>query len=99
MITLTVLNCVHCLHFLQFEKTADHLFDAAYFGQEDDIVGVSESIISGVAMKLGTGFFDLLYSPPVEVTESLAQGQKKPLFDDPELHDPFSFDIDPTQGP
>lgn len=85
--------------FFQFEKTADHLFDAAYFGQEDDILGVSESIISGVAMKLGTGFFDLLYKPSTDVTQSLLQGQKKPLFDDPELHDPFSFEIDPTQGP
>ncbi|KAK4336990.1 hypothetical protein RND71_044076 [Anisodus tanguticus] len=35
-----------------FEKTADHLFDAAYFGQEDPILGVSESIISGMPMAI-----------------------------------------------
>ncbi|XP_042170408.1 DNA-directed RNA polymerase III subunit RPC1-like isoform X2 [Oncorhynchus tshawytscha] len=27
-----------------FEKTADHLFDAAYFGQKDSVCGVSESL-------------------------------------------------------
>ncbi|XP_077557987.1 DNA-directed RNA polymerase III subunit RPC1-like [Haemaphysalis longicornis] len=42
-----------------FEKTADHLFDAAYYGQVDEIVGVTESIIMGVPMDVGTGFFDL----------------------------------------
>lgn len=43
-----------------FEKTMEHLFDAAYFGQQDDIVGVSESIILGVPMSVGTGMFGLL---------------------------------------
>lgn len=69
-----------------FEKTADHLFDAAYFSQKDPVIGVSESIISGVAMKLGTGFFDLLYRP--EPSELARRG---PLFDDPSLHRPFKF--------
>lgn len=30
-----------------FEKTTDHLFDAAAFGKNDSISGVSESIIMG----------------------------------------------------
>ena len=30
-----------------FEKTSDHLFDAAYHGQKDAIKGVSECIIMG----------------------------------------------------
>ena len=30
-----------------FEKTTDHLFDAAAYGKTDDIAGVSESIIMG----------------------------------------------------
>jgi len=38
-----------------FEKTSDHLFDAAYFGQKDAIKGVSESIILGIPMNVGTG--------------------------------------------
>lgn len=46
-----------------FERTADHLFEAAYYGQKDPIAGVSESIISGTPIRLGTGFFDLLWRP------------------------------------
>ncbi|KAK0536264.1 DNA-directed RNA polymerase III subunit C1 (rpo31) [Tilletia horrida] len=39
-----------------FEKTTDHLFDAALFGKTDAIEGVSESIIMGhPAEGLGTG--------------------------------------------
>jgi len=53
-----------------FEKTADHLFDAAYFNQSDAIVGVSEAIISGVPMKLGTGFFSLIHKPSDQVSLS-----------------------------
>lgn len=37
-----------------FEKTADHLFDASLHGRVDDIIGVSDSIILGVPMKVGT---------------------------------------------
>lgn len=52
------------LFLFQFEKTADHLFDAAYYGCEDDITGVSESIILGIPISLGTGFFKLLHKYP-----------------------------------
>lgn len=45
-----------------FEKTADVLFDAAYFAKVDNIKGVSEKIILGDMMKIGTGHFDLLYN-------------------------------------
>jgi len=47
-----------------FEKTSDHLFDAAYYGQKDAIKGVSESIILGIPMNVGTGLLRLLYKPP-----------------------------------
>jgi DNA-directed RNA polymerase III subunit RPC1 len=40
-----------------FERTADHLFDAAYFGETDAINGVSECIIMGIPMNIGTGLF------------------------------------------
>jgi DNA-directed RNA polymerase III subunit RPC1 len=43
-----------------FEKTTDHLFDAAVHSRKDKIVGVSESIIMGVPVPLGTGPFKLL---------------------------------------
>lgn len=46
---------------LQFEKTADHLFDAAYYGQTDSIDGVSERIILGMPASIGTGLFKLLH--------------------------------------
>ena len=44
-----------------FEKTTDHLFDAAVHAREDSIVGVSECIIMGVPIPLGTGLFKLLH--------------------------------------
>ena len=43
-----------------FEKTTDHLFDAAVHSREDSIVGVSECIIMGVPVPVGTGMFKLL---------------------------------------
>ncbi|KAL7999807.1 putative DNA-directed RNA polymerase, subunit beta-prime [Plasmopara halstedii] len=43
-----------------FEKTTDHLFDAAVHSRTDAIVGVSECIIMGVPVPLGTGIFKLL---------------------------------------
>jgi DNA-directed RNA polymerase III subunit RPC1 len=72
------------LFFFQFERTSDHLFDAAYYGQEDTINGVSECIIMGIPMSLGTGAFKLLYNhgkttPPVS---------RPLLFDVPEYHLP-----------
>lgn len=65
---------VFLLSSVQFEKTADHLFDAAYYGQTDAINGVSERIILGMPAGIGTGIFKLLQHhedkevPPVETT-------------------------------
>jgi DNA-directed RNA polymerase III subunit RPC1 len=42
-----------------FEKTTDHLFEAALRGRTDQIDGVSECIIMGVPMPIGTGMFKL----------------------------------------
>lgn len=52
-------------HYFQFEKTADHLFDAAYHGQTDKISGVSENIIMGMPAPIGTGIFKLLHKPMI----------------------------------
>lgn len=49
------------LHTASFEKTADHLFDAAIHGRRDDVVGVSESIIMGIPMPTGTGLFKMMH--------------------------------------
>ncbi|XP_071108022.1 DNA-directed RNA polymerase III subunit RPC1-like [Haliotis cracherodii] len=67
-----------------FEKTADHLFDAAYYGQTDSINGVSECIIMGIPMTIGTGLFKLLYR-----AERKPELTKRPLiFDNDDFHIP-----------
>ncbi|CAK9184824.1 unnamed protein product [Ilex paraguariensis] len=38
-----------------FEKTADHLFNASVNGRHDKIEGVSECIIMGIPIQIGTG--------------------------------------------
>ncbi|WKY01465.1 hypothetical protein Q1695_015455 [Nippostrongylus brasiliensis] len=43
-----------------FEKTVDHLYEAAFFSQKDHIRGVSENIIIGSPIPVGTGMFKLL---------------------------------------
>jgi DNA-directed RNA polymerase III subunit RPC1 len=43
-----------------FEKTNDHLFDAAIHAKNDQCAGVSESIIVGAPLSLGTGLFKLV---------------------------------------
>lgn len=65
-----------------FEKTTDHLFDAAARLAQDAIEGVSECIILGVTAPIGTGAFKLVRR--TEVVRGSAP--KKLLFDDPELH-------------
>lgn len=57
-----------------FEKTTDHLFDAAVHSRTDAIVGVSECIIMGIPIPLGTGIFKLLRE-----VEKPAVVQRKPL--------------------
>lgn len=65
-----------------FERTADHLFDASFFGKRDAINGVSECIIMGIPMNLGTGMFKLLQRHAEEV-----EVRTRPLiFDTPEFH-------------
>lgn len=44
-----------------FEKTPDHLFDAAIHSRTDWCKGVSESIIIGAPIPVGTGMFRLLH--------------------------------------
>ena len=49
-----------------FEKTPDHLFDAAVHSRVDPCVGVSESIIIGTTIPVGTGLFGLLQQVVVD---------------------------------
>ncbi|CAK9439903.1 uncharacterized protein LODBEIA_P40030 [Lodderomyces beijingensis] len=50
------------LQLASFEKTTDHLFDAAFYMKQDKIEGVSECIILGQTMAIGTGAFKLVKS-------------------------------------
>ncbi|KAJ2944679.1 hypothetical protein O0L34_g4036 [Tuta absoluta] len=72
------------LNLASFEKTADHLFDAAYYGQTDCIEGVSESIILGVPAAIGTGVLQLLHEHPQPKAQP--PPQRELLFDRPEYH-------------
>ena len=47
-----------------FEKTTDHLFEAAVHSRTDAVAGVSECIIMGIPIPLGTGMFKLLHRTP-----------------------------------
>ncbi|KAK2152800.1 hypothetical protein LSH36_317g01042 [Paralvinella palmiformis] len=66
-----------------FEKTADHLFEASYHGQRDAINGVSECIIMGIPMGIGTGLFKLLHKALRD-----PEVKKRPLVFDTDLHIP-----------
>jgi DNA-directed RNA polymerase III subunit RPC1 len=48
------------LQLASFEKTPDHLFEAAASMKRDGIQGVSESIIMGQTMNVGTGAFGVV---------------------------------------
>ncbi|XP_030019396.1 DNA-directed RNA polymerase III subunit RPC1-like [Sphaeramia orbicularis] len=68
-----------------FEKTADHLFDAAYFGQKDSVCGVSECIIMGIPMNIGTGLFKLLH----KADKDPSPVRRPLLFDHADFHIPL----------
>lgn len=65
-----------------FEKTADHLFDAAYYGQTDKISGVSECIIMGIPMSIGSGIFKLLQKTQQQTTPK----RRSFVFDNSDIH-------------
>ena len=70
--------------FLQFERTSDHLFDASYYGLENPIKGVSECIITGKPMPIGTGAFKLLHK-----TNQFIPKLRPLVFDAAEFHVPI----------
>jgi len=46
-----------------FEQTMDHLLDAAVHSRQDSLVGVSECIITGMPINMGTGALKVLHKP------------------------------------
>ncbi|KAL7268353.1 DNA-directed RNA polymerase III subunit C1 (rpo31) [Rhizina undulata] len=67
------------LQLASFEKTTDHLFDAAFNMKTDAVEGVSECIILGQTMKVGTGAFQVVRR--VSIPEKKLR-PKKLLFED-----------------
>lgn len=67
------------LQLASFEKTTDHLFDASFYMKSDLVEGVSECIILGQTMNIGTGAFNLVRSSEVLVSDLKP---KATLFDD-----------------
>jgi DNA-directed RNA polymerase III subunit RPC1 len=61
-----------------FEKTTDHLFDAAVHGRSDAIVGVSECIIMGIPIPLGTGLFKLLKKATAPIGSNSESTEARP---------------------
>lgn len=68
------------LQLASFEKTPDHLFDAAWHMKRDKIEGVSECIIMGQTMSIGTGAFKVVRKLGLE--EGGWLGKKETVFED-----------------
>ncbi|KAL9655634.1 hypothetical protein ABK040_002297 [Willaertia magna] len=73
------------LKMASFEQTTDHLFDAASHTRVDDVAGVSECIIMGVPIPIGTGLFKLLRDAHVDVKRKLPASRPKPIFSNKSL--------------
>lgn len=65
-----------------FEKTTDHLFNAAARFAKDSIEGISECIVLGKLAPIGTNVFQLIR----RTEEEEEQKPKELLFDTPSLH-------------
>jgi DNA-directed RNA polymerase III subunit RPC1 len=60
------------LQLASFEKTPDHLFEAAAKMKKDDIEGVSECIIMGQSMSVGTGAMKVIRPLNIEGIKNVA---------------------------
>jgi DNA-directed RNA polymerase beta' subunit len=49
-----------------FEECLDHFLTAGFMGDEENIVGVSASIICGKRSNIGTGLCKLMFDPPIK---------------------------------
>jgi DNA-directed RNA polymerase III subunit RPC1 len=67
------------LQLASFEKTADHVFDAGIAGKIDKIEGVSESVIVGKTMGVGTGSVEVVRYLNVDVKD---KGRRRAAFED-----------------
>ncbi|MCJ1287100.1 hypothetical protein MMC26_006448 [Xylographa opegraphella] len=67
------------LQLASFEKTPDHLFEAAWRMKSDKIEGVSECIIMGQSMSVGTGAFKVVRKLNLKEGDL---GKKETVFED-----------------
>ena len=67
------------LQLASFEKTPDHLFEAAWHMKSDRIEGVSECIIMGQSMNVGTGAFKVVRKLHLSEAEL---GKRDTVFED-----------------
>ena len=57
--------------------TNDHLFDASFFGKRDCVDGVSECIILGIPVDVGTGLFRVVQE--CNEGDDVVEGRRKLL--------------------
>jgi DNA-directed RNA polymerase III subunit RPC1 len=72
-----------------FEMTTDHLYDSAVHCKKDEVKGVSERIIMGNLIPVGTGMFKLVYDETVKKNDyvtNLDKGKKKVASDKKQEH-------------
>ncbi len=60
-----------------FEMTAQNLFDAAIRGEEDKVLGVTESVIVGGIVNLGTGMVELYMNPAQVAVARAKEGDRE----------------------
>ena len=66
------------LQLASFEKTADHVFEAGVVGKVDDVKGVSECVIVGKTMGVGTGSVEVVRQLRIKKGDL---GKKKTAFE------------------
>lgn len=70
------------LQLASFEKTPDHLFEAGCKGKVDKVEGVSECIIMGKPVSLGTGSFKVVRKLQLTDLEVGPKAMKRTMFED-----------------
>ena len=58
-----------------FEMTTDHLYNSAIQCKKDDIQGVTECIVMGTQVPIGTGMFKLCHDETVKPTDGTGVAQ------------------------
>ncbi|KPI44783.1 DNA-directed RNA polymerase III subunit RPC1 [Cyphellophora attinorum] len=69
------------LQLASFEKTADHVFEAGIAGKADKVKGVSESVIVGKTMNVGTGSVSVVRAMRF-LDEEVNRERKSTLFEE-----------------